>query len=76
MVSADIGIIALAAWVMGYLHKLATWREWGILALAAILCFSTADTWEVRRPIGMAGNVTDWLLLAATSVWQREISII
>ena len=37
MVTASIGIIAFAAWTIGYLHRPVSKSEWTLLAIAAAI---------------------------------------
>lgn len=70
MITATVGALAFAAWTMAYLHRPTTKFEWGVLAVAAILCFLPLD---VQNAVpGHAVNIAGWALLAAVSLWQRR----
>ena len=70
MATAAVGVVAFAAWVMGYLHRPATKIEWVLLGVAAAMCFLPVDI-GISGPLpGHTVNVAGWLILAA--VWLRQ----
>ena len=75
MVTALVGVMAFAAWVMGHLHRRTTKPEWVVLALSALLCFLPVDIGLAEPLPGHALNVAGWVLLAGVSLRQRRNSL-
>jgi len=72
MLTATIGVIAFAAWTMGYLHRASTTIEWVLLAVAALMCFVPVG-WQIHDMIpGYVVNIAGAMLLALVSIWQRR----
>lgn len=72
MLTATVGVFAFAAWTMGYLCRPATWTEWTLLALAAIMCFVPLYALPLGFVPGYFVNIAGALLLAAVWRWQRN----
>lgn len=72
MLTATIGVIAFAAWTMGYLHRATTKLEWALLAAASIMCFTPINFQLLALVPGYVINVAGALLLVTISIWQRQ----
>ncbi len=72
MLTTTVGVVAFAAWTMGYLHRSTSWVEWFFLALAALMCFVPLYTAPVNYLPGYAINIAGALLLVAVWWWQRR----
>ena len=72
MMTATVGVIAFAAWTMGFLHRATTTVEWTMLAVASLMCFVPVHFQLFDIVPGYVVNVAGALLLVTISVWQRQ----
>ncbi|MFY0613565.1 MAG: TRAP transporter fused permease subunit [Hyphomicrobiaceae bacterium] len=72
MMTATVGVVAFAAWTMGYLHRETTPLEWTLLAAAALMCFMPLHFSILGFVPGYVVNIFGVLLLASVLIWQRQ----
>lgn len=73
MATATVGTLAFACWTMSFFRRRTTWPEWGLLALAAILCFLPLDLQLAPQVPGYVANIAGAALLAGVYAWQYHV---
>ena len=75
MLAATVGVVAFAAWTMGYLSRATTKLEWVLLCAASLMCFVPLNVQLLATVPGYVVNIVGALLLASIFVWQKQTLI-